>query len=94
MVYNLFLFQTKYIENLSHAQVMARASFSICAYHSSVVDIEWDAYATGCHVVLTFCKSAPPAHMKMRLLKVLSLQLGCTLGFLVSSSFTLLNALD
>ena len=36
VVYGLFLFQIlslvrRYIENLSHAQVMARASFSICA---------------------------------------------------------------
>ena len=55
------LFPSKYIENLSHAQVMARASFSICAQRSFVVDIEQDAYATGCHVVLTFCKSTPPS---------------------------------
>ena len=36
-----------YILNFSHAQVVARASFSICAYLFSVSESNLEAYATG-----------------------------------------------
>ena len=40
-------FPRTYMENFSQAHVVTSASFSICAYHCSVSDIEREAYATG-----------------------------------------------
>ena len=46
--------------NFSHAQVEARASFSIWADHLSVSDIVLDANATGFHSLSSFCSSTAP----------------------------------
>lgn len=47
-------------ENFSQAHVVARASFSICAYRSLVSVIEWEAKATGFHVDSDLWSSTTP----------------------------------
>ena len=53
-------FPSTYIENVSHAHVVASASFSIWAYQHSISDIERDANTTGLQLS-SFCRSTAPS---------------------------------
>ena len=50
-----------YVENLSHAHVVANASILIWAYRVSVSVIDLDAYAIGLHSNLLCCRRTAPS---------------------------------
>ena len=85
----------RYAANFSHAQTVARASFSICAYLCSTSVMALDANATGCQPLPSCCSSTAPSPNDEASDDTLVLALGSynasTVGF-SNSSFVALNA--